>query len=169
MGKNTKVEYLNKKVTVTGEFLEQLNNPVDPKSKAFESLLQRTCFPVRLLYWLGRLQEKLQQEARVYFRRRQELLRKNADVWEEDGEGHRKGDIKTNPDGSVVWKEGIDGVEVLRMMEELRYEPIEIELKKLRVPLECLDVQGKDDKPLSPAEFAVLGQLVEIVEEEGEE
>jgi len=94
MKKSEKRETTKREIKVTNAYLDSMAN-----SPAFQVIVKKQ-FSAKTSYWLARVFDKLQREAKIYLAEKQKLIEKYAKRYEEDGEEKK--------DGKVVksWKKG---------------------------------------------------------------
>ena len=147
-----KKEDNEQKIVVTNRYIEELTLKKDSK----EAIEHNKTLPVKARYWLARAFDKLNQEARVYFKAKQQIINQYAERYDADLKGddgkllHKKGDIISYPDGSVQLQDATD----LQALQE-----IEVRLDINRISLSLADAEDLDIEQLQ-----LLLPLVEMEE-----
>jgi len=128
-------------IIVTNRYIDELTARKGPK----EAIEHNKTLPVKARYWLARAFDKLEQEARIYFKSRQQLVNQYASYYDADLKGedgkvlHKKGDIISYPDGSVQLQNLAAFQKDLLVLQE-----IEIRLDINKVALRLEDVEDLD-------------------------
>ncbi len=134
------------KIKVQNSYFEGMNNPI------FQIIIKKS-FTTKTSYWLARVFDKLQSEAKIYFAEKQKLIEKYAKRHEKDGEGFKKGDIVS--DGQTVDLK--DATIFRKELNELLEIEVEIGLNKIEIDLER-------EPSCTVEEMGLLLPLIEVKE-----
>jgi len=113
-------------IKITNGYLDNIVN------SAVISTITKKSFSAKTSYWIARVLDKVQREAKVYFAERQKLIDKYAKRHDIDGEGFKKGDIIS--DGQNVTLN--NPTEFQKEITELTEIEIEIGLNRVEFDLE---------------------------------
>lgn len=153
-------------IVLTGDWLDKLND-VHPDSKVLTALFKRFDWPPKVRWWLGRIMVKIEQEAKIYFQSRQEIVDENSEKWDHDGSyesevlvnkgqvvEYKDGDVKSSPGGQIDW-----GENEKKVNEEFRVlRDGEIMLSLWMITLDVNDIP----KEIPPEEIKLLAPIMEI-------
>jgi len=92
--KENKMKENDNGIKITNAYLDSIAN-----NSSFQVIIKKQ-FSAKISYWLARVFDKLQREAKIYLAEKQKLVEKYAKRYEEDGEEKK--------DGKVIktWKKG---------------------------------------------------------------
>ena len=136
----------NKTIRIKAEYFEVFNSP-----EFTEFRKKQLPFSLKTNYWLARVFNKVEAEAKVYFQEKQKLIDQYA-------EKDEKGETKILANGSVFF--GKKSKEFLKKFNELQQAEIDLGIRPIK-----LDFAEAKGEQLSMVEFGYI--LPFIVEEEG--
>jgi len=134
-------------IKVKNEYLDTMAN-----STVIPAIIKKD-FTTKTSYWLARVFDKLQSEAKIYAAEKQKLIEKYALRHEEDGESWKKGDIVS--DGQSVSLK--DAKMFTKKLNELVEIEIDLGLEKVKFDLD------KEPK-CTIEEMRLLMPLIEVGE-----
>lgn len=138
-------------IKVTNGYLDTLtNNPL------IQAIVKKS-FTAKTSYWLAKVFDKLQREAKIYFSEKQKLIEKYAKRHDKDGEGFKKNDIIS--DGQNITLDNVK--EFQREITELTEIEIEIGINKIEFDLER-------EPNCTPEEMAILIPLIHVKEKKND-
>ena len=92
-----------KKGSLKNKLLKKGRDMIKIKNSFFEKITNKNIKPIlekeftaKTSYWLARIFDKIESEARHYFAEKQKLIKKHALIYDEDTDNHKKGDIVQN-------------------------------------------------------------------------
>lgn len=115
-----------KTIKITNAYLDTMVN-----SPIFQTIIKKP-FTIKTSYWLARIFDKLQKEAKIYLAEKQKLIEKYAKRHEKDGETWKKGDMIS--DGRSVSLVDIAGF--TKKLNELTEIELSIDINKIKFDLE---------------------------------
>ena len=108
--------------------------------QVFNNILNKP-FPAKTGYWIGRAIDKIQSQNKIYFEAKQRLIKQYAEVDE-------KGNLKSKPDGSVVWPNNEALANFMKELEELQGIEIDLSMDEIEADFDLLEEKGITISPI---------------------
>ena len=156
MKKSEKAKSTEREIKVTNAYLDSIAN-----NSSFQVIVKKQ-FSAKTSYWLARVFNKLQREAKIYLAEKQKLVEKYAKRHEEDGEEKK--------DGKAIkaWKKGDmigDGKSVsLNDVEGFTKEINELTEIEIGIGLNRIDFDLDKEANCTVEEMGILLPLIEVKE-----
>ena len=151
---------MNKNIFIVNSYIESIlaitQNGIEIRNEDFANILNKS-LPVKVSYWLARAVDKMTQEARIYFKAKQDLIQKYAQRYEEDGEKWKKGDVIVSSTGNIAF--GDNQEKFLSDFIELQNIECDLGIPTIKVDLDQLP-------EFTIAEISTIMPLIEIVTKE---
>jgi len=106
----------------------------------FNGILNKP-FPAKAGYWMGRVVDKIQSQSRIYFGAKQRLVGQYAKLDD-------KNNIKTNPDGTVIWSSETAALGFIKEFEELQDIEIDLGMDEIEADFDQLEERGITISPI---------------------
>lgn len=180
--KKKKPEPTETPIRLAGGWFEKLREN-HPDFAVLTALFKRLDWPPFVRWWLGRVMDLIEREAKIYFEQRQDYMDEYSEKWEEDGSfesavptrvpytnddgkeafkieyqtvDYKEGDIKVKPNGQIDWGDKERETAFNEKIKELTER--EVTLKLWKIAMDVSDLP----KEIPPEELKLLVDIIEI-------